>query len=322
MKLGVFTVLFANKSFTEMLDYVKAAGLDAVEIGTGCYPGNNHCPLDTLLEDEGARNAYMEEIHSRGLQISAFSCHGNPISPDEAFAKESHETLLKTIDLAALTGVEVVNCFSGVPGDSENAKAPNWPVAPWPNEYGDVLTWQWETKLVPYWKEVGKYAEERNIKIGLELHGGFLVHTPHTMLKLRELTSPAIGANLDPSHLWWQGIDPVAAIKILGKAGAIHHFHAKDTYIDQDNVNMYGLTDMQPYGEVQTRAWSFRSVGCGHSVQEWSDMMSALRTYGYDYVVSIEHEDPIMSIEEGFARAVSNLQSVLIKEQPADMWWV
>ncbi|MGD6871143.1 sugar phosphate isomerase/epimerase family protein [Sutcliffiella horikoshii] len=322
MKLGVFTVLFANKSFTEMLDYVKAAGLDAVEIGTGCYPGNNHCPLDTLLEDEGARNAYMEEIHSRGLQISAFSCHGNPISPDEAFAKESHETLLKTIDLASLTGVEVVNCFSGVPGDSENAKAPNWPVAPWPNEYGDVLTWQWETKLVPYWKEVGKYAEERNIKIGLELHGGFLVHTPHTMLKLRELTSPAIGANLDPSHLWWQGIDPVAAIKILGKAGAIHHFHAKDTYIDQDNVNMYGLTDMQPYGEVQTRAWSFRSVGCGHSVQEWSDMMSALRTYGYDYVVSIEHEDPIMSIEEGFARAVTNLQSVLIKEQPADMWWV
>ncbi|ART77941.1 xylose isomerase [Sutcliffiella horikoshii] len=322
MKLGVFTVLFANKSFTEMLDYVKAAGLEAVEIGTGCYPGNNHCPLDTLLEDEGARNAYMEEIHSRGLQISAFSCHGNPISPDEAFAKESHETLLKTIELAALTGVEVVNCFSGVPGDSENAKAPNWPVAPWPNEYGDVLTWQWETKLVPYWKEVGKYAEERNIKIGLELHGGFLVHTPHTMLKLRELTSPAIGANLDPSHLWWQGIDPVAAIKILGKAGAIHHFHAKDTYIDQDNVNMYGLTDMQPYGEVQTRAWSFRSVGCGHSVQEWSDMMSALRTYGYDYVVSIEHEDPIMSIEEGFARAVTNLQSVLIKEQPADMWWV
>lgn len=322
MKLGVFTVLFANKSFTEMLDYVKAAGLDAVEIGTGCYPGNNHCPLDTLLEDEGARNAYMEEIHSRGLQISAFSCHGNPISPDEAFAKDSHETLLKTIDLAALTGVEVVNCFSGVPGDSENAKAPNWPVAPWPNEYGDVLKWQWETKLIPYWKEVGKYAEERNIKIGLELHGGFLVHTPHTLLKLRELTSPAIGANLDPSHLWWQGIDPVAAIKILGKAGAIHHFHAKDTYIDQDNVNMYGLTDMQPYGEIQTRAWSFRSVGCGHSVQEWSDMMSALRTYGYDYVVSIEHEDPIMSIEEGFARAVTNLQSVLIKEQPAELWWV
>jgi len=141
------------------------------------------------------------------------------------------------------------------------------------------------------------------------------------MLKLRELTCDAIGANLDPSHMWWQGIDPVAAIKILGKAGAIHHFHAKDTYIDQDNVNMYGLTDMQPYGNVQTRAWTFRSVGCGHSMQEWSDMMSALRTYGYDYVVSIEHEDPLMSIDEGFNRAVKNLKDVIIRETPADMWW-
>ena len=131
----------------------------------------------------------------------------------------------------------------------------------------------------------------------------------------------AIGANLDPSHLWLQGIAPVAAIKILGKANAIHHFHAKDTYIDQEHVNMYGLTDMQPYSEVQSRAWTFRSVGYGHLVKVWSDIISALRTYGYDHVISIEHEDPIMSIDEGFMRAVENLKSVLIYDQPADMWW-
>ncbi|MFC0189289.1 sugar phosphate isomerase/epimerase family protein [Fictibacillus aquaticus] len=322
MKLGVFTVLFADKSFTEMLDYVKAAGVQAVEIGTGNYPGNAHCPLDELLASEEKRTAYLNEVEKRGLTISAFSCHGNPISPDQAFAQESHDTFVKTVELAGLMGVPVVNCFSGVPGDHEDAKAPNWPVAPWPNEYGDVLKWQWEEKLIPYWRTWGQFAKDHGVKIGLELHGGFLVHTPYTLLKLREETCDAIGANLDPSHLWWQGIDPVAAIKILGKAGAIHHFHAKDTYIDQDNVNLYGLTDMQPYGEIQTRAWSFRSVGCGHSVQEWSDMMSALRTFGYDYVVSIEHEDPIMSIEEGFSRAVKNLQSILISEQPAQMWWV
>ncbi|AGX04897.1 hypothetical protein B14911_25170 [Bacillus sp. NRRL B-14911] len=321
MKLGVFAVLFSQKSFEEMLDHVKGAGLDAVEIGTGCYPGNAHCPLDELLEDEAKRKAYLEAVTSRGLTISAFSCHGNPISPDKVFAEESDEVLRKTIKLASLLGVPVVNAFSGTAGDSEEAKQPNWPVVPWPAEYGDVLKWQWENRLIPYWKEIATLAEEHNVKIGLELHGGFLVHTPYTMLKLREETSPAIGANLDPSHLWWQGIDPVAAIKILGKAGAIHHFHAKDTYIDQDNVNMYGLTDMQPYGEVQTRAWTFRSVGCGHSIQEWSDMMSALRLYGYDYVVSIEHEDPLMSIDEGFARAVKNLNEVLIRETPGDMWW-
>ncbi|APH06267.1 sugar phosphate isomerase/epimerase family protein [Bacillus weihaiensis] len=322
MKLGVFTVLFNDKSFEDMLDRVKASGLQAVEIGTGCYPGNAHCDLDELLENEEKRNEYRAKIEERGLTISAFSCHGNPISPDEAFAKESNETLLKTIKLASLLNVPVVNAFSGTAGDHEGAKYPNWPVTPWPNEYGDVLKWQWEEKLVPYWKEVGNYAKENNVKIGLELHGGFLVHTPYTMLKLREATCDAIGANLDPSHLWWQGIDPVAAIKILGKENAIHHFHAKDTYIDQDNVNMYGLTDMQPYGEVQTRAWTFRSVGCGHSLTEWNDMMSALRTYNYDYVVSIEHEDPIMSIDEGFERAVTNLKTVLINDKPSQMWWV
>lgn len=322
MQLGVFTVLFAEKKFEEMLDYVKDSGLNAVEIGTGNYPGNAHCDLDGLLESKEKRKDYLKQIDKRGLTISAFSCHGNPLSPDREFAKTSHETYIKTVQLAELMGVPIVNCFSGTAGDHEGAKYPNWPVAPWPNEYGEVLKWQWEEKLIPYWKEWGKFAEDRKVKIGLELHGGFLVHTPYTLLKLREQTCEAIGANLDPSHLWWQGIDPVAAIKILGKEKAIHHFHAKDTYIDQENVNMYGLTDMQPYGSVQTRAWSFRSVGCGHSLQDWSDMMSALRTFGYDYVVSIEHEDPLMSIEEGFRRAVGNLKAVLIEEKPSSMWWV
>ncbi|MBF0705945.1 sugar phosphate isomerase/epimerase [Alkalihalobacillus hwajinpoensis] len=321
MKLGVFTVLFSDKSFEEMLDHAKASGLKAVEIGTGGYPGNAHCNLDELLESEEKRSEYLDKVHSRGLEISAFSCHGNPISPDKKFAEECHDTFVKTVKLASAMNVPVVNTFSGTPGDSEDAKNPNWPVTPWPAEYSDILKWQWEEKLVPYWKEWGQFAKDHNVKIGLELHGGFLVHTPYTMLKLRELTCDAIGANFDPSHMWWQGIDPVAAIKILGKENAIHHFHAKDTYIDQDNVNMHGLTDMQPYGEVKTRAWTFRSVGCGHSNQEWSHMMSALRTYGYDHVVSIEHEDPLMSINEGFQTAVKNLQSVLIVEEPTEMWW-
>ncbi|WP_077624515.1 sugar phosphate isomerase/epimerase family protein [Sediminibacillus massiliensis] len=321
MKLGVFTVLFSEKSLDEMLDHVKASGLDAVEIGTGGYPGNAHCNLEELLESKEKRKQYKQEFDSRGLAISAFSCHGNPLSPDKQFAEESHQTFVKTVKLASLLDVPVVNAFSGTPGDSDNAAYPNWPVTPWPTDYSDLLRWQWDQKLIPYWKEQGKLAEEHGVKIGLELHAGFLVHTPYTMLKLREATSDAIGANLDPSHLWWQGIDPVAAIKILGREDAIHHFHAKDTYIDQDNVNMYGLTDMQDYSEVKTRAWSFRSVGYGHSLQDWSRMISALRTYGYDYVVSIEHEDPIMSIEEGFRKAVKNLKSVNIEEAPADMWW-
>ncbi|MFC4023914.1 sugar phosphate isomerase/epimerase family protein [Oceanobacillus longus] len=321
MKLGVFTVLFAEKPFEEMLDYVKDAGLSAVEIGTGGNPGTAHCNVDELLESEEKRNVFMDKVQSRGLTISALSCHDNPISPNKQHAHESHDAFTKTVLLAEMLGVPVVNTFSGTPGSNEDSKYPNWPVTPWPTEYSDILKWQWEEKLIPYWKEQGQFAQDHGIKVGLELHAGFLVHTPYTLLKLREATCDAIGANLDPSHLWWQGIDPVAAIKILGKENAIHHFHAKDTYIDQDNVNMYGLTDMQAYSEIQTRAWSFRSVGYGHSIQEWSNIVSALRTYGYDYVISIEHEDPIMSVDEGFRAAVKNLKAVNIEESPADMWW-
>lgn len=321
MKLGVFTVLFSGQPFEKMLDGVKATGLDAVEIGTGGNPGNAHCDLDGLLQSSEKRKRFMEELESRELIISAFSCHDNPIAPDQKQAKQSHDIFTKTVKLAEMLNVPVVNTFSGIPGGDENDRNPNWPVTPWPPVYSDILNWQWEKKLIPYWKEAGQFAEDHGVKVGIELHAGFLVHTPYTMLKLREATNRTVGANLDPSHLWWQGIDPVAAIKILGKENAIHHFHAKDTYIDQENVNMYGLTDMQPYGEVQTRAWTFRSVGYGHGIQEWTNIVSALRTYGYDYVISIEHEDPIMSVEEGFNQAVKNLQSINIKEKPAEMWW-
>lgn len=321
MKLGVFTPLFNDLSFEEMIDVVSAAGLQTVEIGVGGNPGNAHCDVEKLLNSEEARKDYLAKLAEKGLSISAFSCHNNPVSPDSKTAAEADKTLRNAIKLASLMNVPVVNTFSGVAGGNETDTQVNWPVLPWPTEYTDSYHYQWEKKLIPYWKEINQVASDAGVKIGIELHGGFLCHTPYTMLKLREATGPAIGCNLDPSHLWWQGIDPVGAIKILGKAGAIHHFHAKDTYLDQDNINMYGLTDMQPYGNVQTRAWTFRSVGCGHSMGEWSDIISALRLYGYDYVLSIEHEDPLMSIEEGFQRAVTNLQSIMIKDQPTDMWW-
>ena len=321
MKLGVFTPLFNQLSFEEMIDAVAKKGLQTVEIGTGGYPGNAHLDIESLLASSAARKEYLAKLADKGLEISALSCHNNPISPIASVAQEADELLRKTIKLASLMNVPVVNGFSGIAGGNATDTQVNWPVLPWPTEYEDNYNYQWDQKLIPYWKGINTDAEAAGVKIGIELHGGFLAHTPYTMLKLRESTGKAIGCNLDPSHLWRQGIDPVAAIKILGKENAIHHFHAKDTYLDQDNINMYGLTDMQPYGNVQTRAWTFRSVGCGHDVKEWSDIISALRLYGYDYVLSIEHEDPIMSVDEGLTRAVTNLQSIMIKDQPSDMWW-
>ncbi|NDI36327.1 sugar phosphate isomerase/epimerase family protein [Chengkuizengella sediminis] len=322
MKLGVFSVLFAQKSLEETLDYIQAKGLEAIEIGTGGYPGKAHCDPDVLLEDEKKLNDFKQLVSSRGIEISALSVHGNTLHPQKDIAKGYHDDLIKTIDLAHKLQVKVVNTFSGCPGDHEGAKYPNWPVAPWPNDFQDILKWQWEEKIIPYWKKIGQYANERNVKIGLELHGGFSVHTPATLLRLREAVGEVIGANLDPSHMWWQGIDPVESIKILGKNNAIHHFHAKDTTIDQNNVNRYGLTDMQSYANMLERAWQFRTVGFGHDLKTWADIISSLRLVGYDYVVSIEHEDGLMSIDEGFSKAVMNLQQVLLKEPLGDMWWV
>lgn len=322
MKLGVFTVLFSQKPFAEAMEYISSKGLEAVELGTGGYPGNAHCNPEVLLSDDGKLKEFQKVIDDNNLMISALSCHNNPLHPQKDIAQEFHNNLKETIDLASKLGVPVVNTFSGCPGDHEGAKYPNWPVAPWPPDYQEILKWQWEEKVIPYWTDMGKYASERNVKIGLELHGGFSVHTPATMLRLREAAGEAIGANLDPSHMWWQGIDPVQAVLILGKAGAIHHFHAKDTSIDPVNVNMHGVTDMQSYTEMLDRGWQFRTVGYGHDVKVWADIISALRLVGYDYVVSIEHEDGLMSVDEGFTKAVDNLQQVLIKEPLGEMWWV
>jgi sugar phosphate isomerase/epimerase len=322
MKLGVFSVLFAQKSLDETLDIIAANGLEAVEFGTGGYPGKAHCNPEVLLNDESKLNEFQKAVDSRGLMISSLSCHGNTLHPQKDIAQDFHKDLIQTIDLASKLGIPVVTTFSGCPGDHEDAKYPNWPVAPWPNDYQDILKWQWENKVIPYWTEIGKYASERNVKIALELHGGFSVHTPANMLRLREAAGEAIGANLDPSHMWWQGIDPVQAVQILGRAGAIHHFHAKDTSIDPINVNMHGVTDMQSYSEMLDRGWQFRTVGYGHDIKTWADIISALRLVGYDYVVSIEHEDGLMSVEEGFTKAANNLKQILIKEPLGEMWWV
>ncbi|CAM4179369.1 sugar phosphate isomerase/epimerase family protein [Erysipelothrix aquatica] len=322
MKLGVFTPLFANLSLDELLIRAQQAGLSVLEIGSGGNPGSHHCPVNHLLESEKARQDYLQKFADHDITISALSCHNNPLSPNREEAELADKTLRDTLKLAHLLGVPVVNTFSGIPGDSETASYPNWPTLSWPTEYQKIYKWQWETKVIPYWKDIAQVAESLDVKIGIEMHGGFSVHSPYTALKLRHATSEYIGVNFDPSHMWWQGIDPVAAIKILGRESAIVHFHAKDIYMDQDNINMYGVTDMQPYGDVTTRAWTFRSVGCGHDLKIWSDMMSHLRIYGYDGAISIEHEDPLMSIEEGFARAVKNTKAVMIHDASAEMWWV
>ena len=197
---------------------------------------------------------------------------------------------------------------------------PNWVTCPWPEDYSEVLKYQWDEVLIPFWRDFTKFASSHNVnKIAFELHPGFCVYNVESMLKIREAVGENLGANLDPIHLVWQGVDMVAVIRRLGKA--IYHFHAKDTRIDKINTSVNGVLDTKPYSDEINRSWIFRSVGYGSDYQEWKDMMSALRMVGYDYAISIEHEDSLMKNSEGLEKACRFLQEVIIRKPMGEMWW-
>jgi sugar phosphate isomerase/epimerase len=215
--------------------------------------------------------------------------------------------------------VQTVVCFSGCPGGSENDLTPNWITAAWPPEFAESLQWQWVERLVPYWKEVATIANDASVRIAIEAHPGYSVYNPETLLKLRAATGESIGINLDPSHLWWQGIDIPTAIRELGRA--IHHFHAKDVAIDSANRARNGVLDTKSYREMAERSWLFRSVGCGHDELEWKRIIAALRLAGYDGVISIEHEDALASEHEGLSMAIAMLERVILREPAVEPWW-
>jgi sugar phosphate isomerase/epimerase len=319
MRIGVFTALWGNLSFEEALDKAVAAGVTAVEIGAGGYPGSPHCPVNELLESKGKREEYLGAVSSRGLIISGFSIHNNPIHPDEAVAKQADEDYRNAIRLAEVMEVPVVNTFSGLPAGAPGDKMPNWVTCPWPPHFLEILDYQWNEKAIPYWKEAAKFAEDYGIKVAFEMHPGMLVYNVYTMLRIRDAAGPAIGCNYDPSHLFWNGVDPVAAIRKLGDA--IYHVHGKDVYVDPFNVAVNGCNDNKPYGQIADRSWTFRSIGYGHDLQVWKDIMSAFRMIGYDYVISIEHEDAMMSTDEGLGKGVALLKEACIFEQPGEVFW-
>jgi sugar phosphate isomerase/epimerase len=321
MKLGVFTVLYSDLRFEDALDKLAALGVETVEIGTGNYPGSSHCDPDELLGDGGKQKAFRDALESRDLVVSALSAHGNPLHPDEDFARGSHETWRKTVRLAAELGIPTVIGFSGCPGDGPSARYPNWVTCAWPDDYSEILEWQWDERVLPYWSEEAAFAREHGVRVALELHPGFVVYNPETLLRLREGAGLEIGANLDPSHLFWQGIDPVQAIRALARFDALFHVHAKDTYVDHANVAVNGVLDTKHYGRVLERSWTFRTVGYGQGERAWRDILSALRTVGYDGVVSIEHEDSLLSLDEGLSKAVELLRRLLPGEAPAEIWW-
>jgi sugar phosphate isomerase/epimerase len=318
VRVGVFTPLLSSLPLKDVFKKLAGLNIRTVELGTGNYPGDPHCKL-SMLDNPAELREFKKQLADQEFSISALSCHGNPLHPDAERARHDRDVNRKTILLAEQLGVPVVVDFSGCPGDSPAAKYPNWVTCPWPPEYLEVLRWQWDEVATPYWVERAKFAADHGVRIAIEMHPGFLAYSPETLLKLRALAGPSLGCNYDPSHMFWQGIDPIAAIRVLGDA--IFHVHAKDTQIYTANLPRTGVLDTKNYTDERNRSWIFRTCGYGHGSEWWKEFVSTLRMFGYDYVLSIEHEDSLMSAEEGLMKAASFLNGMVIKEQAGAAWW-
>src|SRR5260370_444343 len=270
--IGVFDPVYEHLSLDAMLDKVTALGLEAMEIGTGGYPNNHHCPLDDLVADRAKAKAWLKKFEDRGIRVATLSCHGNPIHPEPQHAQKDIDTFRKTVLLAEILDVKVIVGFSGCPGGTPHDTQPNWITYRWPPEYAKMQDWQWKEKIIPYWKDA---------------------------------------ANCDLSHLFWQGCDPVEVIHFLGKQGALFHAHMKDTVFFPENVNKYGVLNFAfETNELDLASETFRAVGYGHSASLWKSIIKAYMDVGFEGILSIENEDPILAGEVGVERAAYVLKNV------------
>ena len=308
MQIGLVTDSLAGEKLCDVLATAAGLGIAAVEFGCGNWSSAPHLSLDGLLSSAALREALLGQLAEHGLHISALNCSGNPLHPGEA-GQRHRDVTSATIRLAGLLGIRRVVLMSGCPGGPGDANA-NWITTAWPPEAARVLEWQWREVVIPYWTALVGEARRHGVeRLCVELHGQQNVYNVASFHRLREAAGPAVAVNFDPSHLFWMGADPLAAIDALG--ADIGHVHAKDTRIASDVAARDGLIDTGPMAEVPRRAWSYVTLGDGHDVSWWQKFCTALRAIGYDDVLSIEHEDMTMAPLEGVRRSVDVLRANL-----------
>jgi len=306
VKIGLNMDSLGGLSLDAALDAAQRLGIPSVEFPTGAWSSAPHVDLDRLLESEAARDDLRGRVHDRGLSISALTCNGNQLDPVGGPAHD--EVTRKTIALAPLLEVDRVVLMSGLPGGPGDRYA-NWVVVAWPPEAQAVLEHQWRV-VTDYWQGLVRHAEDHGgVRLCIEMHGQQLIYNVPSLLRLREAAGPLVGANYDPSHLMWMGADPIAAVDALGDA--IFHVHAKDTRIEPARVALTSRLENLPNAEAAARSWNYVTLGYGHDDAFWRSFCLALRRVGYDDVLSIEHEDQLMTPLEGVTKSVELLRRVM-----------
>jgi sugar phosphate isomerase/epimerase len=308
MRIGLVTDSLADLSFDQMLSTAAGFGIQTLEFCCGNWSRAPHIRLGVLLESAAARDAFAGAVRDHGLTVSALNCSGNPLHPGELGAQHRKVTS-QTIRLAGLLGISRVVMMSGCPGGPGDANA-NWITTAWPPEASRVLQWQWDEVLIPYWRDLVAEAQSASVtRLCIELHGQQNVYNVETLQRLRDAVGPTVGANFDPSHLFWMGADPLAAIRALGDA--IYHVHAKDTRIDPITSGVNSRIDTKPVDRLRERSWSYVTLGYGHDVLWWKEFCALLRLVGYDDVLSIEHEDLLLPPLDGVRKSVALLREVI-----------
>ena len=313
MKLGFVSDSLGAMSFEDMLDNAVRMGVSGIEVNTCGWSTAPHFDLQTMLSDAAARAAFQAAFSDRGLEIISLNANGNPLHPTDPAQGAG---LKDTIRVAGAMGIKTVCTMSGLPAGSVGDTMPNWVISSWPPETQDILRYQWEDKLVPFWTEIVSLARENGVeRIALELHGNQCVYNVPSLHKLRHAVGPTIGANLDPSHLFWMGADPLMAAEALGDA--IYHVHAKDTLLNAPVQATTSLLENGSLMDIPARSWSYITLGFGHGEEWWRQFCYRLKMAGYDGWLSIEHEDVLLNSLEGLEKSVALLQGVM-PGKPAD----
>jgi sugar phosphate isomerase/epimerase len=307
MKLGFVSDSLGGMTFDDLLDNAARMDVAGVEVNTGGWSTAPHFDLAKMKSSADARKAFTQAFESRGLEIIALNANGNPLHPTEP---QQAACLKDTIRIAGELGIKTVCTMSGLPAGREGDLMPNWVVSSWPPETQQILRYQWEEKLLPFWSEIVALAREHGVeRIGLELHGSQCVYNVPTLLKLRQAVGTVVGANLDPSHLFWMGADPLLAAQALREA--VYHVHAKDTMLNGPVQATTSLLENGSLMDIPSRSWSYITLGFGHGEEWWRQFCYRLRMAGYDGWLSVEHEDVLLNSLEGLEKSVALLKGVM-----------
>jgi sugar phosphate isomerase/epimerase len=329
MKLGAYTACLHDRPLPDALKFLAELGLNSAEINAGGFLPAPHLPIEEVRPGGAARDSYLGEFARAGIALTGLNVNGNPLHPDPEVGPKHADDLRTAIELAGLLGVRRIVAMSGLPAAQDGGRYPSWVVNPWDSGHLDVLDYQWNQVAIPFWRDIDARARDNDVKVCIEMHPHNLVFNPATLRRLvDEVGAENVGAELDPSHLFWQGIDPVAAVEWLG--GLVYHAAAKDTRINEQNRRIYGVLDDRfqrvPADENPTGlggrytlnrwpadpAWEFVAVGRGHGEEFWVPFLRALAAVNPEMAVNIEHEDQEFDRVEGLRLAAENLKSAAV----------